>query len=186
MTYRDVYTLDIAREPPADSYGRPAPSPLADKVWHSIRLENPTKLPWTTAPALVFANGRPMAQETLHYTPALGETLLRLTVANNVIAERSEVELSRQREATRRFGYTWDSVTIEGSVELRNFKDTAVSVILTKEIEGEATPATGLRVTRRATEPRAVNPIESLQWEIPLQPGQKKTITYQYKVYVRG
>jgi hypothetical protein len=184
--YSDVYTLDIPRDAPADPYNRPAEAPPADKIWHSIRLSNPTKLPWTTAPALVFANGRPVAQETLRYTPALGATTLRLTVANNVIAERSESEVARARESFQRFGYTWDIVTIEGTVSVRNYKDEPIVLAISREIEGEAVPGEGLRTTRVAMQPRAMNPIEALQWEVPLAAGEKKTIKYQYKVYVRG
>lgn len=186
VKYSDVYTLDIPREAQSDAYNRQAVPPTPDRVWHSIRLHNPTKLPWTTAPALVFAEGRPVSQETLRYTPALGETTLRLTVANNVVADRSEAEASRQREAVRRFGDTWDAVTIEGTIEVRNFKDESVVLAISREVEGEATPSSGSRIVRVAAQPRAVNPIERLHWEIPLAAGEKKTIKYQYKVFVRG
>jgi hypothetical protein len=186
VKYADVYTLDIPREAQSDVYNRQAQAPTPDRVWHSIRLHNPTKLPWTTAPALVFAGGRPVSQETLRYTPALGETVMRLTVANNVVADRSEVEASRQREAVRRFGDTWDAVTIDGTIEVRNFKEESVVLAISREVEGEAIPSSGLRIVRVAAQPRAVNPIERLHWEIPLAAGEKKTIKYQYKVYVRG
>ena len=161
----DLYTLDIPRE---------APNETPDKVWHSIRLQNPTKLPWTTAPALVIADGRPVAQETLQYTPANGETTLRLTVANSIVVDRHESEASRQRESVRRFDNTWDAVTIEGTIDLRNFKDEPVVLAITRDIEGEAIPARDHHVTRIATTPRAMNPIERLEWEIPLAQGAEK------------
>jgi len=186
VKYSDVYTLDVPREAQSDAYNRQAQAPGPDRVWHSIRLHNPTKLPWTTAPALVFAGGRPVSQETLRYTPALGETTMRLTVANNVVADRSEVEASRQREAVRRFGDTWDAVTIDGTIDVRNFKEESVVLAISREVEGEAIPSAGLRIVRVAAQPRAVNPIERLHWEIPLAAGEKRTIKYQYKVYVRG
>jgi hypothetical protein len=177
VKYSDLYTLDIPRE---------AEDETPDKVWHSIRIENPTKLPWTTAPALVIADGRPVAQETLQYTPANGETTLRLTVANSIVVDRHESEASRQRESVRRFDNTWDAVTVEGTIDIRNFKDEPVVLAITRDIEGEAVRATGHRVTRIATTPRAMNPIERLEWELPLRAGEQKTIKYQYKVFVRG
>jgi hypothetical protein len=175
VKYSDLFTLDIPREA----------TDAVDKVWHSIRLENPTKLPWTTAPALVIAGGRPVAQETLQYTPANGETTLRLTVANSIVADRHESEASRQRESVRRFDNTWDAVTVEGTIDIRNFKDEPVVLAITRDIEGEAIPARDHHVTRLASAPRAMNPIERLEWEIPLRAGEKKTIQYQYKVFVR-
>jgi hypothetical protein len=187
VKYSDLYTLDIPRETQNDAYNnRQSELPVADRVWHSIRLQNPTQLPWTTAPALVFAEGRPLAQETLRYTPPRGETTLRLTVANNVVVERNETEAARQRESVQRFGSAWDAVTIEGTIHIRNFKDEPVVLAIQREIEGEATPASDLHVKRVAAAPRAVNPIERLEWEIPLRAGEKKTIKYQYKVYVRA
>ncbi|HEU4889199.1 MAG TPA: hypothetical protein VFV49_15035, partial [Thermoanaerobaculia bacterium] len=188
VKYSDLYTLDIPRETQNDAYNnnRQPESPVVDRVWHSIRLQNPTQLPWTTAPALVFAEGRPLAQETLRYTPARGETTLRLTVANNVVVDRNETETARQRESVQRFGSAWDAVTIEGTIHIRNFKDERVVLAIRREIEGEAIPASGHRVTRVATAPRAINPIERLEWELPLRAGEKKTIKYQYKVYVRA
>lgn len=182
VKYSDLYTLDIPRETANDN----TESPVADRVWHSIRLRNPTQLPWTTAPALVFAEGRPVAQETLRYTPARGETTLRLTVANNIVVDRDENEAGRQRESVKRFGEVWDAVTIQGAIHIRNFKDEAVVLAIRREIEGEAIPASGHRIVRIATEPRAVNPIERLEWEIPLRAGEMKTIPYRYKVYVRA
>lgn len=183
VKYSDLYTLDIPRE--TENNGQPA-SAVADQVWHSIRLQNPTQLPWTTAPALVFVEGRPLAQETLHYTPAHGETTLPLTVANDVVVERDENETARQRESVERFGEAWDAVTITGTIHIRNFKDEPVVLAIGREIEGEAIPASGHRVTRVATAPRAMNPIERLEWEISLRAGEEKTIQYQYKVYVRA
>lgn len=177
MKYSDLYTLDIPRETQGDD--------VADKVWHSIRLQNPTQLPWTTAPALVIAGGRPVAQETLRYTPAHGETTLRLTVANSIAVDRNEFEISRQRESVRRFGNTWDAVTVQGTIDLRNFKDEPVVVAVTREVEGEVIPTRDHRVTRVATAPRGMNPVEQLEWEVSLGAGETKTIKYQYKVFVR-
>jgi hypothetical protein len=176
VKYSDLYTLDIPRD---------AANETVDKVWHSIRLQNPTKLPWTTAPALVIAGGRPVAQETLQYTPANGETTLRLTVANSIVVDRHEAEAARQRESVRRFDNTWDAVTIEGTIDIRNFKDEPVVLAITREVEGEAIRTRDHRVTRIATTPRAMNPVERLEWEIPLRAGEQKTIKYQYKVFVR-
>jgi hypothetical protein len=183
VQYSDLYTLDIPRTQ-NDVYGAQPESPLADKVWHSIRLQNPTELPWTTAPALVFAEGRPVAQEVLRYTPSHGETTLRLTVANNVVAGRNESEV--RRESVKRFGYAWDAVTVEGTIELHNFKNEPVMLAITREIEGEAIPAKGHRITRIAAAPRAINPIECLEWEISLGAGEQRTLKYQYKVFVKA
>ncbi|HVR38951.1 MAG TPA: DUF4139 domain-containing protein [Thermoanaerobaculia bacterium] len=176
VKYANVYTVDLVGAESEET---------SDKVWHSIRLRNSTQTPWTTAPALVFAKGRPIGQAMLQYAPVNGDTTIRLTVANSITVNRSEAEVSRQREAIQRFNSKWDAVTIEGTVTVRNFKDEDVTVAITRNIAGEATRTGDLRVTRGAAQPRAMNPSERLEWEVAVDAGKTKTIKYQYKVFVQ-
>ncbi|MCJ7751014.1 MAG: hypothetical protein MUQ65_07945, partial [Armatimonadetes bacterium] len=50
-------------------------------VWHSLRLTNRTKLPWTTAPAQLMKDGHIIGQDTLHYTAPKAETVVKITHA---------------------------------------------------------------------------------------------------------
>ena len=53
-------------------------------------------------------------------------------------------------------------------------------------LEGETLSSTPkAKITKLAVSPRAVNPKERLQWDVPLAPGEAKTVRYAYKVYVR-
>jgi hypothetical protein len=43
-----------------------------EEVWHSVRLENVSRLPWTTAPAQILKEDLILGQDTLKYTPVQG------------------------------------------------------------------------------------------------------------------
>lgn len=157
-----------------------------DKVWHSISLKNSGTTPWTTAPALVVSNGKPLAQDTLAYTAAGATGEVKLTVATDVAVEREEAEIERKPGDVRRFGYTYDAVIVEGTLTMRNFKREAITLEVTKEIEGQSTlRAPEGTVTRLAAQPKAVNPSERLEWQVPIAAGATATVRYRYKVWVR-
>jgi len=161
-------------------------SSVADQVWHSISLTNNGTTPWTTAPALVMSNGKPLAQDTLAYTAPGSRAEVKLTVATDVAVERTETEVERKPRDLQRSGYTYDAVIVEGMLTMRNFKREAITLDVTKTIEGQ----TILRepqgkVTRLALQPKAVNPSERLEWQVPLPAGGTAVVRYRYKVWVR-
>ncbi|HEV7240778.1 MAG TPA: hypothetical protein VGQ36_16180 [Thermoanaerobaculia bacterium] len=168
------------------SYGAAPRKALEDQVWHSVSLTNSGTTPWTTAPALVVSNGKPLAQDTLAYTAPGAAAEVKLTIATDVAVEREEVEVERKPGDLRRFGYTWDAVIIEGTLTMRNFKREAITIEVTKNIEGQSIlRAPEGKVTRRALQPKAVNPSERLEWQVLLPAGGTVTVRYRYKVWVR-
>lgn len=192
IPFEHIYAVDIpnttAVQPSgyvSDSRGGDAAAP-EDQVWHSLRLTNDTKFPWTTAPALAMANGQPLAQDTILYTARGARSELKLTIATDVRVKKSEVEKSRQEDALRLQGNTFAKVTAAGTVTLKNFKAVPIKVAVTKILTGdvEDTSAEG-KVVKVAEGMKAVNPASRIAWEVPLQPGEERTLTYTYFVYVR-
>ena len=158
----------------------------SDQVWHSVSLANRGTTPWTTAPALVLSNGKPLAQDTLSYTAPGARASVKLTVATDVAVDSEEKEVERKPRDLERAGYTYDAVTVEGTLTMRSFKRDAITLDVTKTIEGQ-TLSRDLdgKVTRLALQPRAVNPTERLEWQVPLPAGETRTVKYRYKVWVR-
>jgi len=157
-----------------------------DEVWHSISLANRGTTPWTTAPALVVAGGKPLAQDTLPYTAPGSRAEVKLTIATDVAVDRTEAEIERKPRDLQRFGYHYDAVIIEGTLNARNFKRNAVTLDITKTIEGQSvTSDPKAKVTRLALQPRAVNPTERLEWQVAIPAGETRTVKYRYKVWVR-
>jgi hypothetical protein len=157
-----------------------------EDVWHCLRMENNTKVPWTTAPAETVKDDLILGQDTLKYTPQKSKTTLRITKAVNVKAEQTELETARKREAEVFYGKYFDLITVDGKLSVRNLQQKAITLEITKTLSGEI----------KASEPKAViekqarglyrmNGISKLTWTIELGPGENKNLSYKYEVYVR-
>ncbi len=157
-----------------------------EQVWHCLRLENTTTVPWTTAPAETVKQGLILGQDTLNYTPVAGETTLRITQAVNVRAEQIELETDRKRDAARLYGYSYDLVTVEGKLSVTNFQQKAITLEITKTLSGEVRSSQPEAKTEKlARGLQRMNGILKLAWTIELEPGEQKQLSYVYDVYVR-
>jgi hypothetical protein len=157
-----------------------------EEVWHCLRLENITKVPWTTAPAETVKEGLVIGQDTLNYTAVQGETTLRITQAVNVKTEQVELETDRDREALRLYNDYFDLVTIEGNLSVANFQNKAITLEITKTLSGEIKslqPEAMVETLARGL--RRMNAVRNLTWTIDLKPGEQKQLSYIYEVYVR-
>ena len=166
---------------------RPLMQDLASKVWYALRLKNQTGMPWTTAPALSFREWKPMGQDMLSFTPIGGENILRITPATEVIGTHTLEEKGRVPTSMKYAGstYTFDLVTVEGTIKLRNIKKEAVEVVLTRNFVGDAVSATDAgKISREGLNLQAVNPNSVIKWNLSLPAGTKE-IKYTYKILVR-
>ena len=160
---------------------------LSSKVWYALRLKNDTGMPWTTAPALSFREWKPIGQDMLSFTPVGGENILRVTPATEIIGSHTLEEKTRVPAQIRYGGSTvsFDLVTVEGTIKLRNIKKEAVELVLTRNMVGEAVSATDEgKISREGLNLQAVNPNSIVKWNLNLPSGTKE-IKYTYKIYVR-
>lgn len=162
-------------------------SETIEEVWHCLKLENTTKVPWTTAPAETVKGGLILGQDTLNYTPVAGETTLRITQAVNVKAEQIELETDRKRDAAQLYGRHYDLVTVEGKLSVTNFQQKAITMEITKttlssEVKSSQPEAKTEKLARGL---RLMNSVLKLTWTIELEPGERKQLSYVYDVYVR-
>ncbi|HUK86655.1 MAG TPA: DUF4139 domain-containing protein [Terriglobales bacterium] len=185
-----IYEWEVAASQQLDRYGNPTqqtPDTTENNVWHSLRLTNSSKFPWTSAPALVISGTKPISQDTLLYTPKGAKTNLKLTVATDVRANRQELEVARQPRVLRWNGADYDAVTVEGTLKVRNYKSKAISLHITKTVPGEVLSASDEGKSEKLAEAiRSANPTTRLTWEVTVKPGEEKVITYRYKVMVRS
>jgi hypothetical protein len=182
VPFRHIYLWEVPEE--TEETRRSIPT-AEDSVWHSIMLTNNGSTPWTTAPAFVLAHEKPLAQNTLHYTAAGAQGTVKLTVASDVTVEREELEVERKPRDLERSSTHYDALTIEGTLHLHNFKREAITLSIVKNLEGTTlSQQPKAKVTRRAVRPKAVNPKERLEWEVPLAAGEEKTVKYRYKIWV--
>jgi hypothetical protein len=193
VAYEHIYEWEVPNTSRVDSYGNvqsgsssPSDKSAMNSVWHSLRLKNTSKFPWTSAPAMVLSGTKPIAQDTLLYTPRGANTNLKLTIATDVRAGQEEREVSRQENVPRRHGYHYDLVTVEGTLKIKNFKSKDVRLAVHRAFRGTFESSTDDGKAEKMAEAiQADNPATRLTWEIPLKPGEEKIVTYRYKIWVR-
>ncbi len=195
VAYEHIYEWDIQDTSRVDRYGNPqggsgAPGysdrGTVNNIWHSLRLKNSTKFPWTSAPALVISGSRPISQDTLFYTPKGASSNLRLTVATDIRASHQELEVERQPRVMVRPNYYYDVVTVEGTLKVRNHKSKGVRLTIRKALLGSVLSASDDGKPEKLAEAlRTENPSSRITWEVALGAGEEKTITYRYKILIR-
>jgi hypothetical protein len=194
VAYEHLYNWEVEDQPRVDAYGNvinpnqnPQDGNRADSIWHSIRLKNSTKFPWTSAPALVVSGDKPVSQDTLTYTQKGANSTLRVTIATDIRASHEEREVARQPEINHRRGYNYDLVTVEGKLKVKNYKMKPVHLAISKTLRGKTELQSDLGKTVQLGEGiESDNPRSRLTWEISLAPGQERVVTYRYRIWVRA
>jgi hypothetical protein len=192
--YEHVYEWEVVDQPRVDGYGNvvqynpnATDSAIKNSIWHSIRLKNTTKFPWTSAPTMVISGTKPVSQDTLPYTPKAATSNLKITIATDIRSSHEEREIARQQNVQRRHGYEFDLVTVEGTMKLKNYKSKEVKVNISKTLRGEVEQQSDAgKAVKLGEAIQMDNALSRLTWEIPLKAGEEKVVTYRYKIFVRG
>ena len=194
IDYEHVYQWEVQDQPRVDGFGNvqnnqiSGSSDQADRnsIWHALRVKNTTKFPWTSAPAMVISGTKPVSQDTLPYTPKGATSTLKLTIATDIRATHGEQEVDRTQNVPRRRGYTYDQVTVEGTLKIKNYKTKDVRLSIAKTLRGSVDSQTDEGKSEKLGEAIAVdNPMSRLTWEITLKPGEERSIRYRYKIWLR-
>ncbi len=194
VEYEHLYNWEVTDQPRVDAFGNVVSpnsySPdanRADSVWHTIRLKNGTRFPWTSAPAMVISGDKPVSQDTLPYTSKGASANLKITIATDLRVSHEEREVARQQAPEHRRGYNYDLVTIEGKLTVTSFKTREVRLSIGKNLRGKAESQSDEgKAVQLAEGIESDNPSSRLSWEITLKPGEQRVVTYRYKVWVRA
>jgi hypothetical protein len=188
IDYKHIYEWNVPDTLNVDPRGYQSsgqPQTDREQVWHSIKLENSTDYPWTTAPALTISGWKPLAQDTINYTPKTTKTNLKLTIATDIKTNRNEYEIERQRDV-RLYRNSYDLVTVKGELYINNAKSKDVTMEIKKKVTGEVLEVSHSgKVEKIAEGLRGVNFNSFISWEIPVKAGEEVEVTYTYKVYIR-
>jgi len=194
VPFEHLYEWEVIDNPRVDVYGNPvssygnnqSPEKFANVVWHSLRLKNNTKFPWTSGPGMVISGVQALSQDTLVYTPKGASTDLKMTVATDVRVDKKELEVGRAARVLQRDGNNYDAVTVEGTLKLKNFKAKDIRLVITRSFVGEVVSMTGDgHVEKLADVIRQMNPTSRVTWDLAVKAGEDKTITYRYKILIR-
>ncbi len=139
-----VYKLTIPYGPPVEAratwnsrnheeFEKHRIRPVAKSV---VRLENESTIPITTAPALIFNDGRILAQSMTRYTPIGGDLDIEMTEAVDIRVRKQDVEVDRVPN-----DFTWRNekmtrIDMEGEVTITNYKNLPVMIDVRREVLG--------------------------------------------------
>ena len=192
--YEHIYEWEVVDPQRVDGFGNviqfnpnSPDATVRNSIWHSIRLKNTTKFPWTSAPTMVISGTKPVSQDTLPYTPKAASSNLKITIATDIRSSHEEREVARQQNVQRRHGYEFDLVTVEGSMKLKNYKSKDVKLNIGKTLRGEVeTQSDTGKAVKLGEAIQMDNPLSRLTWDITLKAGEERVISYRYKIFVRG
>ncbi|HEV3305291.1 MAG TPA: hypothetical protein VGZ91_02525 [Candidatus Sulfotelmatobacter sp.] len=193
VNYEHIYEWNLEEKPRVDGFGNAqnnanaaADRSTKENVWHTLRLKNTTKFPWTSAPTMVISGTKPLSQDTVAYTPKGATSSLKLTVAADIRASHEENEIDRQKDLERRRSRNYDQVTVEGTLTIKNYKSKDVRLSIADRVRGSVESQTDDGKATKLAEAIAVdNPLSRLTWEITLKAGEERIIKYRYKVWLR-
>ncbi|MBI5490483.1 MAG: hypothetical protein HY905_24320 [Deltaproteobacteria bacterium] len=183
------------------------------RVWHHLRLDNRSDQPWTTGPAVYFADGNVVAQDRIVYTPAGARVDLRLTQATDILVSWDDVEDRRDRAAREIDDIYWDLIQGHGELSVRSHEDEDIELVVVRRMMGtisepsdsgdvHAEPGSSSSWSPYlawSTDPYAsdygaayydwnstrVNSPTWCEWKITLRKDQEKKLTYQFRYYTR-
>jgi hypothetical protein len=182
VPYEHVYQWDLKDAAPINYYAvQRDPSRAEGKeneVWHTLRVANTTKQPWTTAPALTMNAQLPVAQDTMKYTPPGATNSLKITVASDIRANQELTELSREQVSV--LGANYMKVAVLSRMTVQNLKSAPMKIAINRSVGGEISDPGGATVRKVGRELNALNLSNELVWEFPLGPGEKKEIEFKY------
>jgi hypothetical protein len=160
------------------------------KTYHAIKLNNNSKFPWTSGLCFVVnkekSSPKPISQDVLAYTPIKGEVLLRINENPDIKVEHSEKEVDRNNSYRKAKDAVFDQVTIEAEIKIKNYKDKAVSLQLSRMVIGELLKSSvSWKTSEKINYDGFINKMNEVKWETKLGAGQELIIKYSYKLIVR-
>ncbi len=155
---------------------------------HSLVLHNATDTAWTTGPCMVMSDGQPLSEDLLGYTPKGAGGEVPVTTAINIAHSKTERESDRQLKAHHvPHNVYFDLVTLEGELKLHNYEKRTVEIVIRNPVPGKPLEASdGGTVQTDPTKLKLDERQGTVTWRVKLEPGERKSLTYQYERYVRS
>jgi hypothetical protein len=218
VPYKDVYTLDVPFTPPSDvrvQFNSQQQAELArllaaPKVMHKIRIENKSKFPLTTAPALILSDERVLGQGMMTFTSAGASVDLAITAAVDIQVRKTDRETKRSVNAMSVDGNQYASVDLEGKITLVNYRKEPVTIEVSRSVLGTVGEAENgktemVNVFENAAYAtptgtgfpawwswypwpawwHRVNGVGRITWTVNAEPGKPVELNYKWKYFWR-
>ena len=181
VTFEDIYSVQLS-----ESFnGRNSGTSEENIVWHSLKFKNNSGLPLSTGTISFVKNeagqATPVSQSQLNFVPAGQMAKVKMSQVPDISVFDYDKEVERQDRVRN----NWDLVTVESTLEVANFKDQEVQLEVEREITGELIksdyPWESYSIVENLS---AFNQKNKVCWDFTLKPGEKRKVTYRYKVLV--
>jgi hypothetical protein len=145
IPYQDVYILNLTYAPPREVFRQFNTSQQAElarlfnapKAMHKLRLTNKSEYPLTTAPALIFRQGRLLAQGMMTYTAVGAESDLDMTTAVDVQVKKQDKETKRTPNAVNWDGNQYMRIDLAGTVTVTNRLTGPIDLEVSRQVLGD-------------------------------------------------
>ena len=196
VNYKHIYEVELAQNNGYNVVYKQE-SEQRNDVYHSLELKNSTDFPWTTGTAMVTqpkktkegtvtttSEPQVLSQDMLKYTAKTSKSILRLTVAPDIVVKDNEQETERETDSKKK-KIVYDLVTATATIEVKNYKDKEVNLKISRTVIGEMLKTDAEWETKKRPNYYAINSVNDIIWELQLKKGESKTIMYSYQFYVR-
>lgn len=145
IPYHDIYVLDLPYAPPREVFQQFNTQQQAElarlfnapKVLHKMRLTNKNDAPLTTAPALIFRQGRLLAQGMMTYTAVGADTDLDMTTAIDIQVKKVDKKTKRTPNFMNLNGYSYSRVDLAGTVTVTNRLGMPIDLEINRQVLGD-------------------------------------------------
>jgi len=124
-----------------------------------------------------------LAQDLLKYTPVGGSVDIKLSKAIDIVMRNAEEETLRTDQAKKVGKVNYGRVVIKGTINLNNFQNKEVTVVIKKNVNGSVLSQSDGAKTTKGISYIEQNPNSTIAWEVKLGVNSKKVLTYEYEVF---
>lgn len=176
VTCNPVFLLEISE--------KLNPLDVGQRIWRGVRIENNTGQPLPSGPLMMVKDHLPLGQGILPATGLGLASVVRLALAEGLVARVSEKTVD-SGTSYRIGGRYVHEATIQGRIELRNNTQEPATLLVGKKVPGRV-DGTEPGTTSRdfSVDERSLSTSTLLHWEISLDPGKRKVLSYKYKMEV--
>ncbi|MBN1648105.1 MAG: hypothetical protein JW874_08740 [Spirochaetales bacterium] len=141
VSFKDVYVLDLKVVHNSNSYYAQTGKTARNEIWHYLELENNSKWPWTTGPAMIMQDYLPVGQDLLKYTAMGNKVRIPVSVATDIHASCEIEETGRKENAIKLDRDYYSRIDKEFAIKVRNYRNDKVDLEVRLEIGGKVEKA---------------------------------------------
>jgi hypothetical protein len=158
---------------------------------HRLRFTNTLGAPLTAAPVIIETLDKDkrmtIGQSPLRYTPNGAIATVDLSAAPDIVSNHTESESARKEQVRANRDQSWDLLTVDATLEIRNYSNKTVRYRASRLLHGNPLSCSEAWKTESLLQMSGgLNKWNKLSWETDLKPGEARKITYRYEVFVRS